>query len=298
MALSLIILQKGKVIMSVISMQNVSVMSVQYVHYSFDYFLDSMERCALKNIDLWGGSPHYCRLDYGTSSAAFRKINEMRKKIESKGMRIVMYTPETLAYPFSYSSPESAIRDRTIDYFDMAMEDALAFGTDRVFMNSGCGLLDLPREESWARAVETISKICDRANKKGVKIVIEQLQPYESNLLTTCKDMVRMLKEVNSPALKVCVDVVAMEVMGEKLEDFYISVPDKIELIHYADGNPSGHFILGDGNLPLKEYVNILQKNDYKGFIDLEINDSIYWDDPHSSIKRSADYLRTFLPER
>jgi fructoselysine 3-epimerase len=283
--------------MSIVTMDNVSVMSVQYCHYSFDYFLNSMERCGLKNIDLWGGSPHYCRLDYLTSSDAFRKLSEMRKKIEDKGMKVVVYTPETLAYPYSVSHPEEAIRNRTIDFFDMAMEDALTLGTDRVFINTGCGLLDLPREESWARAVESIKRICERAKKKGVTMVIEQLQPYESNLLTTCGDMARMLKEVDSANLKACVDVVAMEVVGENLEQFYEAVPDHIQLIHYADGDPSGHYILGDGNLPLREYVDILQRHDYKGYLNLEINDSIYWEDPHTSIKRSADYLRTFLPE-
>ena len=39
--------------MSRITMQNIAVMSVQYVHYSFDYYLDSMQKCGLKNIDLW-----------------------------------------------------------------------------------------------------------------------------------------------------------------------------------------------------------------------------------------------------
>lgn len=283
--------------MSKITMDNFAVMSVQYFHYSFDYFLNSMEKCGLKNIDLWGAAPHYCRLDYLTSSDAFKKIKEMRKEIDDKGMKVVVYTPETLAYPYSFSSPEKAIRNRTIDYFDMAMEDALNFGTDKVFLNSGCGLLDLPREESWKRTVETINKISERAEKKGITMVIEQLQPYESNLLTTCDDMVRMLKEVNSNNLKTCVDVIAMEVVGDSLEQFFTALPEDIHLIHYADGDPSGHYILGDGNLPLKEYINILEKHDYNGYLSLEINDSIYWDDPHDSIKRSAEYLKEFIPE-
>jgi len=284
--------------MSIITMEKVSVMSVQYCHYSFDYFLDSMEKCGLKNIDLWGASPHYCRLDYATSTDAFKKIGEMRKKIDAKGMKVIIYTPETLGYPYSVSSPEEAIRNRTLDFFDMSMEDALAFGTDRVFINTGCGLLDLPREDSWKRAVESIQKICERAEKKGVTMVIEQLQPYESNLLTRCEDMERILKEVQSPNLKACVDLVAMEVVGEKLEQFYKVVPNHIDLVHYSDGDPSGHYILGDGNLPLKEYIQILEKHDYTGYLDLEINDSIYWADPHTSVKRSADYLREFLPKK
>ena len=102
-----------------------------------------------------------------------------------------------------------------------------------------------------------------------------------------------MLEEVNSPALKTCVDLVAMEVAHENLEDYYkVLGEDTIQFIHFADGDPSGHYILGDGNYPLKEYIKILEKHNYTGIIDLEINDSIYWDDPHSSVERSVDYLK------
>ena len=173
-----------------------------------------------------------------------------------------MYTPETLAYPYSLSAPEQPIRDRTIDYFDMAIDDALTLGTTRLFMNSGCGSLDIPREDSWKRAVETINKICEMAHKRGVTILLEQLQPYESNLLVNLPQMKAMLEEVNSPALKTCVDLVAMEVAHENLEDYYkVLGEDTIQFIHFADGDPSGHYILGDGNYPLKEYIEILEKH-------------------------------------
>lgn len=58
-----------------------------------------------------------------------------------------VYTPETLAYPYSFSDLQEAVRKRTVDYFDMAMDDALALGTNKVFLNSSCGLTDLPEGE-------------------------------------------------------------------------------------------------------------------------------------------------------
>ena len=67
---------------------------------------------------------------------------------------------------------------------------------------------------------------------------------------------------------------------------------DNFQFIRGADCYPSGHYILGDCNYPLKEYIKILEKHNYTGIIDLEINDSIYWDDPHSSVERSVDYLK------
>ena len=73
---------------------------------------------------------------------------------------------------------------------------------------------------------------------------------------------------------------------------------DKIQWIHYSD---SHHEILGTGEYgreKLEGYIRTLEKYDYKNCVDLEINDSIYWEDPHTSIQQSADYLRAFLPEK
>ena len=284
--------------MSRITMNDIAVMSVQYVQYSFPYYLDSMRKCGLSRIDMWGGAPHYCRLDHNSSREAARKIAQLRSMMADRGQEVVIYTPETLGYPFSYSTPDFALRSRTIDFMKYAMEDALAFGTHRVFLNTGCHSRDLPREEGWLRTVDSYRALCDVAEKMGVHLVLEQLQPYESNLCTTLPHIQQMLREVNSPALKVCVDLVAMEVAGEKLEDYCKSLGDTLQWVHYSD---SHHMILGDGDYgreKLEGYVRTLEQYDFKNGLDLEINDSIYWEDPHASIARSAEYLRQFLPEK
>ena len=279
--------------MSKITMDNFAVMSVQYVHYSLEYYLDSMVKNGLKHVDLWGGIPHYCRLDYPFAEDAKKKIGSIRAMMEERGLDVSVYTLETLAYPYSFSHPEEEVRKRTVDYFSMAMDDALLFGTNKVFLNSGCGLLDLPREESFARLVDTYKKIAAIAEQKGIELVLEQLQPYESNLVLNLQDIKRVLDEVDSPAMYICVDVVAMAVAGEELKDYFeVLGRDRIKLIHFAD---TCHYILGDGELPLKDYLKTLEEYDYDGIVDLEINDSIYWDDPHESIRKSVEWLKAEL---
>lgn len=280
-----------------ITMQNISVMSVQYWHYSFEYFLDSMEKCQLKNIELWAGAPHYCFDDYPTHVEANRKIAAMRRQIEDRGMKIILLTPEQLNYPINIAGHDPSYRRKSLNYFVRSMEDALAFGTDRLFITSGWGLLDEPREDAWKRSVESLQFLVEKASQSGVTLIMEQLQPYESNLLTTCTDMVRMIQEVNSDALQCCVDVVAMAVVHDKLQPFFDRLPGRIRHIHFADGNPSGHYVWGDGNLPMMDYIHTLEANHYDGYLTLEINDSIYWNDPHDSIDRTARYLRRYLPE-
>ncbi len=281
--------------MARITMNDVAVMSVQYVQHTFDYYVKSMETCGLKNVDMWGGAPHYCRLDYNSSMEAAAAIRKLRGKMEDHGLKTVIYTPETLGYPFSYSTDQTALRARTVDFMKAAMDDALEFGTNRVFLNTGCHPRDLDREEGLKRVIDSYARLSDYAEKMGVKLMLEQLQPYESNLCININDIRQIVNEVNSPALNICVDLVAMEVAGENLEQYFEEFKDKIQWIHYSD---SHHLILGDGDYgkeKLKGYIDTLEKYGYDSLLDLEINDSIYWEDPHTSIKRSVDYLKTIL---
>lgn len=284
--------------MSNITMQDIAVMSVQYVQHTFEYYLDSMCRCGLKNVDLWGGAPHFWREDYASNQEVARRIGQMRRQIEDRGLRVVIYTPETLGYPFSYSHPRQELRDRTLDFMEASMEDALGLGTDKVFLNTGCHPRDLDREEGWKRTVDSIGRLAVRAERLGAKLVLEQLQPYESNLLCSLADMERMLREVDSPALVSCADLVAIEVAGDTLEAFCTRLGPKLQWVHYSD---SHHEIPGTGSYgreKLEGYIRTLEKYDYCNCVDLEINDSIYWEDPHASLEQSAQYLRAFVPER
>lgn len=272
-----------------------SVMSVHYVQYSFDYYLDSMVANGIKHLDIWGAEPHYSPLTYPSRAEAVARVRALRKSMDDRGLKAVVYTPETLAYPFSYASPREALRRSTVAYMETAMEDALLLGTNQVFINTGCGLRDLPREESWKRCVETIRQICDKAEDLGITLLIEQLQPYESNLLTTIDQMTDMIDAVASPSLQICVDLVAMAVAGEELAQHFQRFGSKIRLFHFCDGDPSGHWIPGQGQLPLAQYLKLMKEEAFDGFISLEVNDSIYWEDPHSSIQASVAYLKEVL---
>lgn len=268
--------------------EQIAAMSVQYVQYSLDYTINSFAKCGVENIEFWGAEPHYCRLNYPTRYEASQKLRKIRRQLEESGIKVVMYTPETLAYPYSFSSPEESVRNRTVEFFDMACQDALELGCHRIFINTGCGLRDVDRSISWNYTVDSFRNICNIAKRYGVELVLEQLQPYESNLVTSLNDVKMMLQDVQCENLKVCLDVVAMEVAGDTIDDFFSQLGNKIVHIHLADKN---HEILGMHNYPINEYLDYLSQVDYDQYVSLEINDSIYWKDPHASLKQSMDYL-------
>lgn len=271
-----------------IKQDQIAAMSVQFVQYSLDYTIEAFAKCGIKNIEFWGADPHYYRENYLTRFEASKQLRKIRNQLDERDIKVVMYTPETLAYPFSFSNPEESVRNRTVEFFDKACNDALELGCNQIFVNSGCGLRDVDRSISWNHTVDSLQKICDLAKRYGVDLVLEQLQPYESNLVTSLQDIKSMLSDVNKENLKVCLDVVAMEVAKDTLKDFFSQLGERIVHIHLADKN---HEILGVGNYPIIEYLDYLAEIGFDKYVSLEINDSIYWEDPYPSLKQSMDYL-------
>lgn len=267
---------------------NFSAMSVAYIQHSLEYTIDSFKRLGFKAIEFWAAEPHFYAEDFSNHDEALRYLADLKKKFDENGIKVVMYTSETLAYPFSYSHPNSNVRKRTVEYMKRACLEALALGCRRVFINSGCGLRDLDREESWKNCVESFREICHFAADLGIDIVLEQLQPYESNLVIKLEDCKRMKKEVGFKNLKICLDLVAMEVAGESIDQYFDTFKSDIVHIHLADKN---HEILGDGDYHLDKYLKYLESQDFKGYVSLEINDSIYWTNPHESLEKSKIWL-------
>ena len=281
--------------MSKVSMRDVSIMGPSYQHYPLEYFLDSLHECGVRNVDLWGAEPFWYRPDLPTHAEAMAELRRIRHEMEARDQRCVMLTPETLGYPYNFSDALPRLTERTVEYFRWAMEDAHELGCPRVFVNSGCGPRNVDRSESMRRLIDTFRRIADLAEDAGILLTLEQLQPYESNLVLTLDDVREVLDGVDSPNLRVCVDLIAMEVAGETLEQYFDAFGEKVEWIHFAD---SHHEELGTGTYgaeKMRRWLDILEERDFANGIDLEVNDSIYWEDPHGPHKRSCDYLRDVL---
>lgn len=275
-----------------LTMDNVSALSVQYWHFSLDYFLDSMVKCGIRNIEFWPGEPHYYRGNYTSSGEAARAIRALRAKMEQLGLKVVMFTPETLSYPFNPAGNSPSYRSRTLDMYKAAMDDALEFGTNQMFCNAGWGVLDRPRQESWDHAVETIRSACAHAARMGMELNLEALQPYESNLVNSAADLARFLSDVGADNLYAVIDLGAMATAGDTIETYFEALPGRIRHLHFCDRN---HEVPGDRDLPLAHCIDYLNAQGFDRYLSLEVFDDMYLSNPHEAYLRSAEWLRRHL---
>ena len=185
--------------------EQVAGMNIHYIMWSLDYFLDVQQRLGFKSIELWAAEPHVT-LDH----TGYFEADELRRKVESRGLSVSSLCPENIVYPWQYAARKPLHAQRSLAYFKHGIELAEVLGAPYMSINSGWGDWDEDREEAWKRSAEHLSILADYAGEHGVTLCMESLRPQESNLVTTLADAARMLDQVASPHLTPMVDTTAL----------------------------------------------------------------------------------------
>ncbi|GMX66283.1 sugar phosphate isomerase/epimerase [Paenibacillus elgii] len=274
-------------VMGTIPLTRLAGMNEHFPLYTLDYFLDAMVELGLEHIELWGGSPHLYVED-----VTLRQVGGIRREIERRGLNVICFTPEQCVYPVNIAAREKDIRERSLRYFTKALEAAAELGSDLLQIVPGWGYRSEPVGEAWERSRDSLQQLSRKAEELGMTMVLEQLEPFESNLVTNTETQARMLQEVGSDRLKAIVDTCPMHAAGETFDDCFQALGNDLRHIHFID---SDHLTWGDGRLPLRDYLNQLSKHGYPGYLTLEICAERYLLDPVAPLKKGLQAVREAL---
>jgi D-psicose/D-tagatose/L-ribulose 3-epimerase len=123
------------------------------------------------------------------------------------------------------------------------------------------------RKIEWDRAVTNIHKVCMLAQARGLQIALEPLNRFESDLINTAEDVMRLIKEVNHSAAKVLLDGFHMAIEERNLEEAITLVGDKLIHVQVSEnyrGTP------GTGQTPWGSLKTGLNNINYKGVVSIE----------------------------
>lgn len=263
-------------------------MNITYRYYPFTYFLDSMQRLGLDTIELWVGEPHlfvYRNL--------LSNLQTIRKEVSNRNIEIACITPEQCVYPYNLASSDIDWRRKSFDYFKENIYVTAELNSKMMLITSGIGDFSVQNKESWNYALDSITKLTTVAEEEGIDLVLEPLTTFETNLITNGYQVKQMIKETKSPVLNAMIDTVSMHLAGETPEDFFELFGQDMIHFHLVDGNghTDGHLSLGDGVLPIHDYLNSLRKHNYNGICTLEVMGSQYYRNPEKALRRSIDFI-------
>ncbi len=123
------------------------------------------------------------------------------------------------------------------------------------------------RKIEWERAVTNIHKASKLAHDRGLEIALEPLNRFESDLINTAEDVMRLIKDVNHTAAKVLLDGFHMAIEERDLEKAITSVGDKLIHVQVSEnyrGTP------GTGQTPWDSFKRGLTAINYSGVVSIE----------------------------
>lgn len=261
-----------------------------YAHYRLTRCLDDVAALGVRWFELWGVAPH---LHIDTVQEADLQL--IKRELTARELTLACLTPEQCVYPVNIAAENPQQREYSINYFRRSLEICQSLESPLLFMTPGWGYEEDAPEAARGRAVEALAALAHSAEQRGVTLVLEVLQPRESNLASTVNALAGLVNEVSSPALDAALDIVGMAVGGDSVTDYLNAFGPKLRHCHFIDGTPAGHLALGDGNLPLKSYISTLRDGGYEGLLSLEIAGGRYWQEPLAPMRQSIEFLRDAL---
>jgi len=258
-----------------------------YQHHALERCFDDLAALGRTRVELWGVAPH-AHVPRMTDADA----RGIRRLAAERGMGIACFTPEQVAYPVNIASDDAELRRESIDMFRRAAQIARELGAPMLFLTSGRGREDEPRESAWTRSVDALGEISGYAAGLGLECVLEPLQRVESNLVIDAAGAARMLADVAAQNLGVALDTVAAAAAGDSIDACFDTLGDRIRHVHLIDGTPTGHLAWGDGRLPLGDIVAALDARGYAGLATVELfGDGRYALDPRPPLERSLQAI-------
>lgn len=123
------------------------------------------------------------------------------------------------------------------------------------------------RKKEWELAVKNLRKVCEMAGETGLSIAIEPLNRFETDLVNTAADVMRLVKDINHPSAKVILDSFHMTIEERNLKEAFENVGDQLIHVQVSEnyrGTP------GTGLTPWEDLRDGINAIGYEGVISIE----------------------------
>lgn len=168
---------------------------------------------------------------------------------------------------------DAAVHQQCFDYLDALMDLCTLWGAGFVAgpMYSAVGKARLVSPEQkkteWERAVTNLRKVSEKAADKGLELAIEPLNRFESDLINTTEDALRLVRDIDHPVAKVMVDGFHMSLEEKDMEAAIRRAGDKLIHVQVSEnyrGTP------GTGQTNWGSFRKGLEAIDYHGVVSIE----------------------------
>lgn len=198
-------------------------------------------------------------------------IKEVKKALKLYGLRANIcgaFGPSR-----DFTNEDEAFHKNSFSYIKSCLDFCVEVETDFFAgpMYSAVGkarmLSPEMRKVEWDRAVKNLLIVCEMAAARGLKIALEPLNRFESDLINNVDDVLRLVNDINHPAAQIMLDGFHMNIEERDIEKAILAAGDKLIHVQVSEnyrGTP------GTGQTNWDAFKKGLEAIDYKGTVTIE----------------------------
>jgi len=178
------------------------------------------------------------------------------------------------------ASPDEGVRKKAVDYLQNCVDLAAGVGAPLVVVVPSAVGKTSPidsfedeeewiqeKERIWNYAVLSVREAAKYAEAKGILLVIEPINRYETFLVNTAEEGLKFIAEVNSPAVKIHLDVFHMNIEEANPAEAILRCGKLLMNLHISDSN---RMAVGDGHVDFRAIMYALKEIRYQWALTLE----------------------------
>ena len=170
---------------------------------------------------------------------------------------------------WTLTSPDPAIRTSAREFIAQIIDLAADFRAPAI-IGSMQGRVDpgVTRRQSEQWLAESLREMGSRAGKRGVSLLYEPLNRYETNLFNRAEDAAAFLTRRKIRHVKLLCDLFHMNIEEASIPKTLRAVAKHLGHIHFADTNRQA---VGHGHLEVGPIIEALRDVGYDGYLSAEV---------------------------
>lgn len=199
---------------------------------------------------------------------------DYRSMVEDLGMSIIgLHWLLAKTNGFHLTTDDRSVRNQTADYFKSLIELCSDLGGNVMVLGSPLQRNFSPpmtHDQAMANAVEVIKQLTGQLETAKVRLAIEPLGPLEGNFLNHASQARTMIKAIDSPNVRLHLDVKAMSTEERPIDQIVRENADWVIHFHANDPNKLGP---GMGDVDQAPIFKALSEIGYNGWVSVEVFD-------------------------
>lgn len=195
-----------------------------------------------------------------------KAVLKRRKEVGIDVVTSTVLLPDEL----DLTSKNPDFRKNSVDFLKRCVDATAAVESDcfsGVLYSQYCKASALPTEDDWKWSAEGLRAVAEHARQYGITIGLEPVTRYESNLINTCEQALRLADMVGLNNVMVHLDSYHMNVEEKSFYEATKLAKGRLCHYHMCEGDRG---IPGSGHVDWDGIFRALKENDYHGRIGME----------------------------